>query len=749
MTTTFITALSTDTPSTGTPAEPLHVDVLTDRCAGCQECVVRCPTGALTLEPGSWTAVADDARCVGCRQCVRTCPFAAITVSGPMLAGERVATGVHSPPSLLGDLGETRVGLLGGADAPAEANRCLSCPDPTCVRGCPAHNDIPAFIAAVRDADLALAHRIIRRTSFLPDVCSRVCDQALQCEGACTWSLAGGTPVAIGALERYIADAAPLPPLEAEGDTGADMAVVVVGSGPAGAGAAFELVRSGASVTVLEARDRPGGLLDWGIPAFTLPADVARRPWEDLLAAGVELHCGVEVTAADIDELLGCYDAVILAHGAGLPLRLPIPGADLDGVCDATQFLQDAQAALQRGEPSQLLPSPEGDGEPPTVLVVGAGNTAMDVARLARRLGARAICVDWLDRRFAPVRPDELAEAADEGVDIRFLTTVQRLEGDDGRVTTAVFDETAQSDAGSKPKTVRRAAQREAVDLVVMAMGYRADPALSGQPPVARRATGLPSRRVQASGLLAAGAPAFARHQPIGQLVLGRATAETIAGLGIRDRLFVAGDALVGPSTVVEAMAQGRRAARAAVERRVHRPDRVPSGVEPRVLVAWESRGGHTEAVGRELAEALGRRHAQVRTLPLRDVTLTDLAAADLVVLGTWVEGFVVAGVRPARATTAWLRQLPGLGATRFALYCTYAVDPKGALDRLRQDVEAKGATVVAEATFGRHRRRGDVEIFTDRLLGGLGSGGGVANPAVGGQALGSVVGSRPISAAS
>lgn len=756
MTATFVTPPSADA------ADRLHVEVFADRCAGCQECIVRCPTAALDLDTRTWTAVADDERCVGCRQCVRTCPFGAITVSGPLLAGTRAAVDIHPAealaggagvlrgrPELVGDtavlggdtpelaggaggaggagalaggagvLAETRRGLASEADALAEASRCLQCPDPTCVRGCPAHNDIPAFIAALREHDLRRAQRVIRQTSFLPDVCSRVCDQAVQCEGACTWSLAGGTPVAIGALERYVSEAAAMLPLEAEDDLGAGTTVAVVGSGPAGIGAAFELVRAGASVTVLEARDRPGGLLDWGIPGFTLPADVARRPWDDLLLAGVDLRCGVEVTPADLEDLLATFDAVILAHGAGVPLRLPVAGGDLDGVCDATEFLLDAQASLEGGSPSRLVP-PAADGEPPTVLVVGAGNTAMDVARLARRLGARAVCVDWLDRRFAPVRPDELAEAAEEGVDIRFLTTVERLEGAGGRVTTAVLSETTQSDATAKPKVVRRDAHHERVDLVVMAMGYRIDPALAGATPLARRATGLPAREVQASGLLAAGAPAFARHQPIGQLVLGRETAQTAAALGVADRLFVAGDALVGPSTVVEAMAQGRRAARSALERRVRRPGRpATDDAGPRVLVAYESRGGRTEGVGRELAAALGARGAQARSMPLRDVTLADVAAADLVVLGTWVEGLVVAGVRPARATTAWLARQPTLGATRFALYCTYGVDPKGALGRLRRDVEAKGGSVVAEAAFGRHRRRGSVEVLAARLLAG------------------------------
>src|ERR1035437_5396496 len=192
------------------PSEP-HVRVLTDRCAGCQECVIRCPSAALSMDTQRWVAVAEDHLCVGCRQCERTCPFSAIVVEGPMLVQPRVEPEPVHPVRLLGDISEIRSGFAGWTEVIAEAERCLQCPDPTCVRGCPAHNDIPNFIAALRDQDLESAHAVLRRTSILPDICSRVCNQAAQCEGACSWSLAGGTPVAIGRLERFVADTLPVP----------------------------------------------------------------------------------------------------------------------------------------------------------------------------------------------------------------------------------------------------------------------------------------------------------------------------------------------------------------------------------------------------------------------------------------------------------------------------------------------------------------------------------------------------------
>ena len=696
----------TEQPRTAQSQPGCHVTILTDRCAGCQECIVRCPTEALRLDPQRWVVVADDAACAGCRQCVRTCPFSAVLVEGPVLAGPRATLGVTHPSALEGDTAEIRRGFASLAEAQAEASRCLSCPDPTCLRGCPAHNDIPGFIAAVAAGDLGQAHEVLRRTTVMPDICARVCDQAVQCEGACTWSLAGGTAVAIGALERFVADHAPVPPPRLVSDEAEGLSVAIVGSGPAGIGAAFELVSRGASVTVYEADDAPGGLLRWGIPAFTLPLEVSGRPWRQLQEAGVELRCRSKVTPTDLDDLLDRHDALVLAHGAGLPLRLPVPGADLPGVEDATSFLGRAKAALAEDRPlpdfTELSGRP-GAG-PPVVLVLGAGNTAMDVARSARRLGAKAVCVDWMDRRFAPVRPDELEEAEAEGVEVRFATTLRALEEVDGRVGRAVLSRTVQRRAGERPEVLKDGGEVQAVDVVVAAMGYRTDPEFAASlpgTPVRREANGIPDRRWQASGILANSAPAFARRRPVGRLALGREAALVAAALPFRQRTWVAGDALVGPSTVVEAMAQGRQAARAIVRARPHRPDRPAAPGPQRVLVVYESRGGHTQRVAQAISRDLADRIGPVITLPLERVGPAELADCDLLVVGTWVEGFVVAGVGPAKATRRWLEGLPRLPGKRVAIFCTYGVSPKGTLAAMRRTLEAKAATVVSQAAFG------------------------------------------------
>ena len=193
---------------------------------------------------------------------------------------------------------------------------------------------------------------------MLPDICSRVCNQAAQCEGACSWSLAGGTPVAIGRLERFVTDNLAVPP-PASHQVAEGLSVGIVGAGPAAVGAAWELVEAGASVTVYERDATPGGLCSWGIPDFTLPEAIAARPWHQLVEAGLDLVCNTAVRPEDLDGLLSTHDAVILAHGAGVPLRLPVPGADLEGVIDATVFLQGAKAELEAGrDPAGVLVDP-------------------------------------------------------------------------------------------------------------------------------------------------------------------------------------------------------------------------------------------------------------------------------------------------------------------------------------------------------------------------------------------------------
>lgn len=584
------------------------VHVNAERCVGCQECVIRCPTHALSIESERWIASADDALCVGCRQCQRVCPYSAISVSGARVVAPRREPPALRPIPLLGSIQEIRAGFRGWPEVLAEADRCLNCPDPTCMEGCPAHIDIPGFIAALREQDLGAAKSVLLGASFLSGICSRVCDQSVQCEGACTWSLAGGEAVSIGRLERFVADHGPTPQVRRGSARASDLDVAVVGSGPAGMAAAWELLSASARVTLLEKDDAPGGVLRWGIPSFTLPEAVVTQHIDALQAAGVRLRTGFELGRdASLEALLEEHDAVILAHGASLPLALPIPGRDLPGVEDATAFLNRAKPVVEAGGRLPEIHSGV------NVLVLGGGNTAMDAARTVRRLGGHATAVEWMDERFARVRPDELAEARDEGVDVRFSTTVERLEGDAAGVRQAWLRATLQRDGTKRPQVTKAPAFPLEVQRVIVALGYRVDPGVARSvavlplPSISQRQV-IPDRRWTASGIPtgptgAVGTQALQREMGLAvatspihdgwwsrlrhrrpeaaqrfraawwarlwkrQQELGSAAAPEPRG----DRVWVAGDALVGPSTVVGSMAQGRAAARAVIDARPRR----------------------------------------------------------------------------------------------------------------------------------------------------------------------------------
>jgi glutamate synthase (NADPH/NADH) small chain len=682
------------------------------------------------MEPITWTALATDELCVGCRQCERTCPFSAIVVDGPLGVSDRFDPPLHQPVELRDNIDETRRGYDTWEEAIAEANRCLNCPDPTCMRGCPAHNDIPQFVAAVRGRDLALAHEILSRTTVMPDICSRVCNQSAQCEGACTWSLAGGVPVAVGRIERFIADHAPVPaPVVERPSDERSLSVAIIGSGPAGIGAAWDLIEAGASVTVYEKDATPGGLPIWGMPDFTLPDEIAARPWRQLTGAGVDLRCNSAIDAAGVEQLLSAHDAVIAAYGAGAPIRLPVPGADLDGVVDATFFLKGAKSALGPDGDAKRFRGELGLKEVRNVrvLVLGAGNTAMDVARMARRLGLEATCVDWLDERFALARPDELSEARHEGVEVLFQRTLTSISGVEGRVHRALLAHCVQPERTKLPTVLKNASDEIDVDLVVMAMGYRVDPSFKETLPtlpISKRATGMANGQWKASGILVNPASAYNHFSPVGSLALDREVGLWAAAMPVRDRMWAVGDALTGPSTVVEAMAQGRRAARAVLDAQPTRPDRATQPVgahQSRVLVCYASEGGTTRRAAETVAQGLRVKGASVDIMPIEKVGVIELASCDALVVGTWVEGLVVARVHPARAMRQWIEGLPNLGGRKVAVFCTYLVSPRGVVGEMERLLVAKGGVVVASDAFGPGDQTGTVhplkpEAFANRI---------------------------------
>ncbi len=539
-----------------------EVKVIKERCAGCQECIIRCPTQALSMDAATWVAKVKTDLCVGCRQCVRTCPFSSITVEGSLLVAARAH--FPAPAGLMaeGDISEVRRGFATIDEAVEEAKRCLNCPDPTCVRGCPAHNNIPAFIRAIRDRHLKRAQEVLAETTCMPDVCSRVCDWSKQCEGSCSWSLAGGEPVAIGKLERFVTDNSLVPPLRHVSERGKGLSVGILGSGPAGIAAARELASAGASVTIYERDSQPGGVMQWGIPSFVLPDNVWERPIKSLADAGIEIRTGTQITAEGLGRLLQTHDAVIAAYGAPVAERPRIPGVDLEGVIDATTFLRRAKLALAKG-----VPLPELHGA--RVAVLGGSNTALDVARSVLRLGGKPFIVHRREERFSRARPEEIAEARAEGVEFRFGANLARLEGEHGRISRAVLVRTRQKNATDAPAAVKGSEYTVEVDMVVLATGYGLDPKLSplfGTLPLAQPSSDslFPDRRWQGSGLLSS------KKGP-GKLAWAREYGLRSSRIPKRDRLWLIGDALMGPSSVVVAMAQGRQAARAILEKQPHR----------------------------------------------------------------------------------------------------------------------------------------------------------------------------------
>jgi glutamate synthase (NADPH) small chain len=362
-----------------------------------------------------------------------------------------------------------------------EALRCLDCRNPPCVAGCPVGVDVPGFIRRLLEDDLGAALGAIRRTNPLPAVCGRVCPQESQCERVCTLARRF-EPLAIGALERYVADrCAESSPAAVRGTPGGGAAVAVVGSGPAGLACAADLAGLGYRVTVLEALHAPGGVLRYGIPEFRLPRGILDRELAELSALGVEIRTNVVVgRTVTVDELLGeeGYAAVFLATGAGAPTFLGIPGEGLCGVLSANEFLTRVNLMGAHRFPESHTPLRPCH----SVAVVGGGNTALDAARTALRVGAERVTLVYRrSRAEMPARAEELRHATEEGVTIRERCAPVAVLGD------ASGDVVGLEVAGTRCQNGRVVldASREMldVDTVVIAVGQRPNPVLQATTP--------------------------------------------------------------------------------------------------------------------------------------------------------------------------------------------------------------------------------------------------------------------------
>ena len=424
-------------------------------------------------------------------------------------------------------------------EALLEASRCLHCKNPRCVAACPVGLKIPDFIARLAQGDVEGAARIIAEDSSLPAVCGRVCPQETQCEGSCVLGVKG-EPVAIGKLERFVADhtaaTADAVRSEAVGVPSNGHKVAVVGSGPAGLACAADLAKWGYDVTIFEALHRPGGVLEYGIPEFRLPKDkVLRREIDSVLALGVKIETDVVVgRTLTIDRMLDemGFEAVFIGTGAGLPRFMGIPGENLCGVFSANEFL--TRNNLMKAYREDYL-TPVHIGR--KVCVVGGGNVAMDAARTALRLGSEVHIVYRRTEAELPARREEVHRAAEEGIVFDMLTNPVEILGDDKgwvKALRCIRMELGEPDESGRrsPVPVPGSEFEMEADTVIMALGT------SSNPLIAKTTAGLETTR---RGCIVADPD----------------------GATTRKGVFAGGDAVTGAATVILAMGAGRTAARA------------------------------------------------------------------------------------------------------------------------------------------------------------------------------------------
>jgi len=419
-----------------------------------------------------------------------------------------------------------------------EALRCLNCKDPKCIEACPLHIDIKSFIARMVDGDLGAAFERINEDTPFPGICGRVCQHELYCEKAC---LLGGPktklePVAIGSLERFLADYQRLSS-ERRLPTAAPpngLRVALVGSGPASLIAAFDLVRKGYRVTVFEALHKLGGVLAYGIPPFRLPRSILDEEIAGLRAMGVEFRTNFSVgKTATLEELFEQgYAGVFVGTGAGLPHLMGIPGENLVGVYTANEFLTRINLMEAYQFPAHDTPVRVGS----RTVVVGGGNSTMDAARWAKRLGSESIILFRRGRAELRARLEEIEHAEEEGVHFEFLAAPVRLFGDENgvlREMECIRMRLGEPDESGRPSPVPipGSEYRAPVDTVVMAIGQSPNPTV-------QRAT-----------------PQLLTKQ--GKIAIDE------TGQTSLPNVFAGGDVVRGGSTVILAMRDGRMAAEA------------------------------------------------------------------------------------------------------------------------------------------------------------------------------------------
>ncbi len=370
---------------------------------------------------------------------------------------------------------------LSQEQAVLEATRCLDCPTPTCIEGCPVNIAIPDFIKNIQRGDIHRAAAVLKQTSALPAVCGRVCPQERQCESRCIYNKMKKPPVAIGYLERFAADtermtAEVIVPSEKQSN---GIRVAVAGSGPAGLSFAGAMARMGFEIDVFEALHEIGGVLKYGIPEFRLPNSVVDAELDALRALGVRFHTDTVIgKTLSYDDLLNMgFRGIFVASGAGLPRFMGIPGENLSGVMSSNEYLTRINL-MGAGRPGSDTPVIEGR----RVAVIGGGNTAMDSVRTARRMGAeRAMIIYRRGMSEMPARVEEIEHAKEEGVEFLTLCNPVRYEGDErGRVARMFVQrmELGEPDASGRrsPVPIEGAIDEIEVDQVIVSVGVSPNP---------------------------------------------------------------------------------------------------------------------------------------------------------------------------------------------------------------------------------------------------------------------------------
>ena len=421
--------------------------------------------------------------------------------------------------------------------AVSEAHRCLSCGKPACVGACPVGVDIPGFIKLIEQGEFANAAVKIRETNFLPAVCGRVCPQDKQCQAVCVVGRKG-LPVGIGNLERFAADF--------ERDNGlfelpeipekSGKRVAIIGSGPAGLTAAYELAILGHEVIIFEAFHRAGGVMVYGIPRFRLPMNIIDEYVSILEKIGVKFVFNMVIgKVLTLDDLLSRegFDAVLIGTGAGLPRMLDIPGTNANGVYSANEYL--TRINLMDAMKFPDFSTPVGIGK--NVAVIGAGNTAMDVLRTSKRLGSNTTCYYRRSKEEAPARTEELHHAEQEGIHMKWLSNPVEFLVDEDNFIRRIRCE--KMELGEPDATGRRVPVatgdffEEDCDMAIMALGCSVNPI-------------IPSTDTEI------------RVNKWGVIWVDTETCQTS-----KHGVFGAGDAITGGSTVILAMGQAKKAAKA------------------------------------------------------------------------------------------------------------------------------------------------------------------------------------------